>query len=68
MNIICPHCDTETNFYHPAMTSVDHYKNNNLMKMPCCGKGVVIRMRRVYDIFAYNGDASHDDWDNELTK
>lgn len=68
MNIICPHCGTETNFMHPAMHAVDYHKNNYLMRMPCCGKGVTLHMKRVYTVVAYSGDATHDDWDFELNQ
>lgn len=68
MNIVCPHCNTEINFRHPAIYNVEVYGGRPIAKLPCCGKAIMLGIIKQIVFEPYHGDATHDDWDNELAK
>ena len=62
----CPHCGNELEVDKAPIRNMDVYGNPVLAIARCCGKGVLLFPVRTYDVQAYYGDATEDNWGNPL--
>lgn len=60
----CPHCDKELKLPPYAKWNADQYGQSVLVVTLCCGKAVTVRPVRSFNIEAYVGPRTEDDWAN----
>lgn len=64
----CPHCNEELSVPQRCLINAETYHNSVLAITNCCGKGVNIRPITKFDITAYTGTKTEDDWGEKFKK